>query len=393
MQFFQADLLYTVSNGVIPNGIVVVENDGTVIEVLQEDKFFGDKTKISKYKGAICPGFVNTHCHLELSYLKGLIKPQTGLDTFIQQLTEVRNNFTTEQIMLAIENASAEMHANGIVAVGDISNTNHSFACKRNDKIHYHTFIELYGFHPNRAEAAFSHGMQLYDFYKKNISEHVSITPHAPYSLSRKLMEKINQIDNKLLTIHNQESENENLFFKEKQGAVLDRLHAFGIETDFWKATGKSSLQSILPLFKKGSNLLLVHNTFTSKEDIAWALHNWEMEQLFWCFCPKANLYIENKLPDFTLFLEGNAQITIGTDSLASNNGLSIFEEIKTIQNAIPSVSLEILIKQATYNGAKYLGVEKQFGSFEKGKKPGVVLIEGVSGQQLNFSSKSRLIK
>ena len=84
-------------------------------------------------------------------------------------------------------------------------------------------------------------------------------------------------------------------------------------------------------------------------------------------------------MPPIDLLRKNNRTIVIGTDSYASNWQLNILEEIKTIQqqtsNAIP---LQEVLQWATINGAKALQVEENFGSFEKGKQPGVVLIDSM---------------
>ncbi|HRP60104.1 MAG TPA: amidohydrolase family protein, partial [Vicingus sp.] len=82
--------------------------------------------------------------------------------------------------------------------------------------------------------------------------------------------------------------------------------------------------------------------------------------------------YIEGRQPNYHLFL--NEKCTIGTDSLASNWSLSILDELKTISNNSPNIELEKLIKWATINGAEFLGIDNQYGSIEKGKKPGINL-------------------
>ncbi len=101
------------------------------------------------YQGIIVPGFVNAHCHLELSHLKGAIPEKAGLDEFIMGIESLRAA-SEDEIISASEKADAEMYSAGIVAVGDISNKNYSFRTKTKSKIFYHTFIELLGFHPSR---------------------------------------------------------------------------------------------------------------------------------------------------------------------------------------------------------------------------------------------------
>jgi cytosine/adenosine deaminase-related metal-dependent hydrolase len=215
--------------------------------------------------------------------------------------------------------------------------------------------------------------------------KHFSITPHAPYSASVELLNKISDHawqNNSILSIHNQENEDENLLFQNKSGKILERLHYFGINTDNWKATGKTSLQSVIVHLPRNLPLLLVHNTFSSKEDIEFA--NEYNQRVYWCFCANANLYIEKKLPRFELFTDNIRQLTIGTDSYASNHSLSVTDEINTIRKNNAAIKLEALLKWATINGARFLGMNERLGSFEKGKIPGGVLLEEKGGKLIS---------
>jgi cytosine/adenosine deaminase-related metal-dependent hydrolase len=145
--------------------------------------------------------------------------------------------------------------------------------------------------------------------------------------------------------------------------------------------------------FDKEQRLLLVHNTFSESTDIKMAEHFFS--NVFWCLCPNANLYIENKLPDIDLFRAMKSKITLGTDSLASNHQLSILNEIYTIQRHFEEIPLTELIQWGTLNGAELLGLENVLGSFERAKKPGVVHIDNIDLHTLKLTklSKSHLIK
>ena len=183
---------------------------------------------------------------------------------------------------------------------------------------------------------------------------------------------------NKPTSIHNQESKAENDFFISKSGDFLKLYNTLNISIDFFKATKKSSLHSILNSFNTAVNTLLVHNTFSNIEDVIFAKKN--HKQLFWCICPNANLFIENTLPNIDLLISENCEITLGTDSLASNNKLSIIEEINTIKKHFSHIPLESLLKMATYNGAKFLGIENKFGLIEKERNSELNLITNLSG-------------
>ena len=377
MRFITSDKIYTINTKPLENHVIVVDERGKIIDIVVDTEV--DALKIERHEGFICPGFVNTHCHLELSFMKGKIAAGQGLHNFIKEVESLKKPNDAE-VIEAINQADEEMLANGIVAVGDISNTTNSFAYKANTKMYYHTFIEIYAFDETRADAAFERGLALQEELKKHLGNRTqqqsSITPHAPYSASTKLLGLFTHYaekNNAVLTIHNQETADENLFFKEKKGTILDRLTYFNIPTHKWQAPGKSSLQATLPHLPAKNKLQLVHNAFTSKEDILFA-NNYN-KHLFWCFCVNANLYIENKIPDVNLFIANNCNITLGTDSYASNWSLSIFDEIKTLHKHFPAINLDDLLRWATLNGAKFLGIDDAFGSIEKGKTPGLNLI------------------
>jgi cytosine/adenosine deaminase-related metal-dependent hydrolase len=220
-----------------------------------------------------------------------------------------------------------------------------------------------------------------------------SLVPHAPYSVSFNLWKLLsNYFGAHTISMHNQETIDENEFFEKKSGSFLAMYERTKVSLDFFEATGLSSLQSVLPYFKKAASSILVHNSFTSASDIK-AVQK-EMPNSFWCLCPNANQYIEQTMPPIELLRANGAEIVMGTDSYASNWSLNILDELKTIQKYNPSIPLSEMLGWATMNGARALQMEKGLGSFEKGKKPGVVLIEGVNsyGQLENKSNSKRII-
>ena len=370
MRFLQADWIYTLTGKPVKNGIIVVDAKGK-IECIFSSETISENWNIEKLSGSICPGFVNTHCHLELSYMKGKIAEKTTLPVFITSLQSQRKA-NEDEIQLAIEKADAEMWKNGIVAVGDICNSADTIAQKKKSKIYYHSFIELFGFNPLAADEIFSSSLVLSESFGVLSN---SIVPHAPYSVSKELFEKIKsqaQGKNKTLTIHNQETPSENELYKSKSGAMADMLRQFKFDLSAWNNSGLNSLPSVIDYFSDENHLILVHNTYTTESDIDVATS--KHKNLFWCLCPNANLYIENKLPDVLLFRKKNLKITLGTDSLASNHQLSIWEEIKTLQQHFPEIELNELLVWACKNGAEALKL-KQFGTIEKGKTPGLNLI------------------
>ncbi len=370
MRYIQADWIYTLSGEPVKNGIIAVKENGEIENVFSFENF-SKNTQVEKHNGSICPGFINVHCHLELSHMKGKVAEKTTLPGFITSLQSQRKA-SSEEIQTEIEKADSEMWQNGIVAVGDICNSDETIIQKKNSKIFYHSFIELFGFNPALAEEIFNRALSLSEKFG-TLSN--SIVPHAPYSVSKELFEKIKscaQNFNKTLTIHNQETVSENDLYKSKTGAMALMLEQFKLDLSAWKNTGLNSLPSVIDFFPQTNPLILVHNTYTEENDIDVATS--KHKKLYWCLCPNANLYIENRLPDINLFRRKNLKITIGTDSLASNHQLSIWEEIKTLQKYFPEIKLNELLTWACKNGAEALQLN-QFGTIEKGKLPGLNLI------------------
>ena len=383
-QKFQAALLFT-GNQLLSGDdqVLTTKEDGTIEAILPVSEAGDD---IQQFEGILCPGFVNAHCHLELSHMKGMIPAHTGLQEFVKQIVALRQ-VEPEVIQEAIVSAETEMIANGIVAVGDISNTLDTLSQKAKHHLAYYSFVELYDLDPTHAADKILAGLEMQKQFQENCVR-ASLVPHAPYSVTNNLWHLLSaHFGIHTISMHNQETPDENDFFKTKTGSFLGMYERTKVNLDFFKATGLSSLQSILPIFKNAHHGILVHNSYTSAEDIQ-AVHA-AMDNAFWCLCPNANQYIEQTMPPIELLRSEKANIVIGTDSYASNWSLNILDELKTIQEHQPKIPLEEMLQWATINGAQALQMDKHLGSFEKGKKPGVVLIKGVDAFNglLNASS------
>ena len=387
-QKFQATQIFTGTELLEDQLVLITQKDGT-IEALVGIEDAGDE--LQNFEGILSPGFINAHCHLELSHMKGMIAAHSGLQEFVKQIVSLRKVEDTI-IQEAIRLAEDEMYNNGIVAVGDICNTVDTLSIKQKHKLAYYSFVELYDLDPTRSDDKINAGLKIQEAFEQNCVR-ASLVPHAPYSVSFNLWKLLsNYFGAHTITMHNQETMDENEFFEKKSGSFLGMYERTKVSLDFFEATGLSSLQSVLPYFKNAARSILVHNSFTSASDIK-AVQK-EMPNSFWCLCPNANQYIEQTMPPIELLRASGAEIVIGTDSYASNWSLSILDELKTIQKQFPSIPVSEMLGWATMNGARALQMEKGLGSFEKGKKPGIVLIEGISanGQLQNTSISRRII-
>ena len=387
---FKATHLFTGYEILPGNNVLITDEAGTIIGITDE-KEAGDNIEI--FNGILSPGFINCHCHLELSHMKGIVPPKTGLVDFVQQVMSKRNE-SAETKLTAMQNAEQELYNSGTVAIGDICNTTDSISIKQKSKIRFHNFIEVSGFVDAAAEKRFTDAKKIQaEFRIQNSKFKISLSPHAPYSVSKTLFQLLNnETQNQLITIHNQECTAEDELYKSKTGGFLNLYKNFGIDISGFEPTGKSSLQSWFPYFTNGQSKILVHNTFISQDDIEFLqTTNDQRPTTNFCICANANLYIEQKMPPIDLLQRNNCTIVIGTDSYASNWQLNILEEIKTIQqqtsNTIP---LQEILQWATINGAKALQVEENLGSFEKGKQPGVVLFNSMNDLNLTSNSSAK---
>jgi cytosine/adenosine deaminase-related metal-dependent hydrolase len=383
-----ASRLHT-GKGWAEEGTVVITTDqGTVIDlVMQKDA--GDD--VQSFDGTICPGFVNAHCHLELSHLKGHIPPHTGMVDFLMQVMQLRR-FRPEEKLKAMEAALSEMRGNGVVAVGDISNNTDSIAPKLASDIYFHNFIEITGFVPATVQERWQAGVEVAQAFLQSFPpEQVTITPHAPYSVSNELLKVIiDHANDKTLTIHLMESEDEINFFREKQGD-FNRLYAqLGVKIDFFKPTGSNPLKYLWPTFKTHKPWLWVHNTELGLHDLQWLDENGvDWRNIYFCLCPGANQYINFATPAIHRFRDKYPlQLCLGTDSLAGNYYLNPLYEMRLMQKHGRLHDLGYLLLMATFNGAKALGIENNFGELAPGKKPGILLLRGLEGDVVTPKTK-----
>ena len=389
MRKITADKIYPVSSAPLDKAVIITDDNGKILAIEPREQH--DPTSVKHLTGVLVPGFVNTHCHLELSHMKGKVDTGTGLIPFITRVVTQRNA-PAEEVALAIKHAETEMLMGGIVALGDISNTPDTFAVKSKGRMRYHTFVELFDFLQDAGAAkTLADGLEVYEHLAHAPGSAGALVPHAPYSVSKTLFQKINDFNAAsgiTVSIHNQETPPEQSLFLNKTGDFLDFYSKFGISLDQFEATGQTSIHYALAHMNPDNRTLFVHNTLTSRDDIA-AAHAWS-PHVYWATCPNANLYIENNLPNYQAFIDNNARVTIGTDSLTSNWQLSILEEMNTIERFQSYVPFETMLRWATLHGAQALGFEDTLGSLEVGKTPGIVLIEGMSAGKLTQTATAK---
>lgn len=389
---FSADKIFDGNKWLPDHTVIITDELGFIkgIEISPEPA-----PDVQFMKGILIPGLINCHCHVELSHLKGKLAEHTGLVSFLIQVATGRY-YPEDQVLGAAHAAMEEMYQHGIVAVGDISNTTDSIPAKLKSNIHCYNFIEALGFNPDRAFQSIDAALKVKEKFAKELPyQGNAIVPHAPYSISDFLFKVINdRADDQIISIHNQECTAEDDLYIQGNGDFFRLYETLGMQSEHFKPTGLSSLQSYLPALSKPSTLLLVHNTCSQVTDIDFAKKHADKlrQQLYFCLCPNANLYIENKLPPVQQLMQQQANIVLGTDSYSSNWSLDIVSEMHTLQKSF-NLSLETLLQWATVNGADALQLSDNLGTIAIGKRPGLVALQNLDGNKLTKASKAiRLI-
>lgn len=389
MQRFSANYVFPVSGNPIRNGIVGVNEKGVIIEIIDPGNNPVELANTEFHNGVIIPGFVNTHCHSELSNLKGKTVKGGGMAEFVKQVKELRGK-NTDAAENDVATALADIYRQGTSAVADICNSSISFDAKKTSPIRFYNFIEVLGLDPTQPETIWERAQILQLIAEANGQNPVSIVPHSTYTLSKELWRLLKNefFNQKMLSIHFAESKDETEISSSKSGPLASVFTSWGLPIN--SLPSEAPIDIVKTYIPKTANILFIHNTYLNKNELN------ELKQHFrnayFCFCPQSNLHIENKLPCIPDFLSHDEYLTIGTDSYASSESLSMLEQMKIISANFPLVGFSQMLKWSTINGAKALGFENELGSIEVGKKPGLVLVSPFDFSNMNVlpSSKSK---
>ena len=374
----------------IVNGFVELEDDGTVIrtgvcaEVAAEPEY---------YDGAIAPGFVNAHCHIELSSMKGLFRKGTGMAGFIDQINALRDTRTPQEKVQDLTVAMDRLWDQGVVAMADISNGADSFAVKARHPMYTRTFLEVFGTEPEDCGAVMEGVLKLKEM-ADGFGLDAAPTPHACYTMSPALVTAVSVegLKSGFLSFHSEETEEEEEMLKYGSGKMWENRRKAGMSVP--PVTGKSSLLYFIDRLLAGhpapfdEHILLVHECCMDQEgiDAAKAV----MNHPFVAVCPLSNLFIHNALPPIDLMRRNGLKVCVGTDSLSSNDDLVIVDELYCLQRNFPEVPLGELLTWASRNGAEFLA-KPEFGALEPGRRPGLALIDHLDADgRLTAASKSR---
>ncbi|PKP04578.1 MAG: hypothetical protein CVU11_04145 [Bacteroidetes bacterium HGW-Bacteroidetes-6] len=356
-------------SGCIATGkIVVVRNNGIIDDIVEANS---DMDDVVSLRGLMLPGLTNSHCHLELSWIQGLLPEGLGIERFYDAMQGVHQQ-KPENTESIIRHIIDEQFTLGVSIMADISNTATTLNAKENCPIRFHTFVETFSRHSSQADERLIAALDLFEQFGSSNKNTASLSAHTLLTLSEDLMSRLMQkisTNKQLHSIHFLESSQEVDFFE--KGRPLKNIHE---QVDFQKPLFSSAVHAAIGQLPAEVPVVFIHNTFADKTDIDALVHYFE--EPWFCFCPSSNLYITEELPNVPLFIEKTHNLVIGTDSLASNKELNLLKEIDILLDAYPAICPEDLLQAITINGARMLNVENMFGSISACKKPGLILLE-----------------
>jgi cytosine/adenosine deaminase-related metal-dependent hydrolase len=373
MTIYEADWVCPVSSAPILNGTLAVEN-GRIAS--------GDRGERVAFPGcAIIPGFVNAHSHIELTILRGYLDKLEFAD-WIPRLTHAKYNVLSHADMLVSARLGAiEMLRAGVTCLGEVMDVGTSWEAMLEFGLQGIAYQEVFGPAASQATQALAALEEKVKAYRQRETKtlRVGVSPHAPYTVSEKLYRSVNEfaLEQSLrLTAHIGESEEEGVFVRWGGGVFADRWTARGIPVD---PPGCSPLAYLDRVGLLRPEMLAVHAI--DLEDPDFGLLREKQPALV--HCPKSNTKLAHGIAQLTGILETGIAVGLGTDSVASNNVVDMFEEMRSAiflqrgrTKRFDSLDAQTAFRMATLGGATCLGLADQLGSLDVGKRADFVVVD-----------------
>jgi len=355
-------------NLLLENAAVHLTKEGRISKIEKRYSPPADKeTEIIDWGSAvIMPGLINAHTHLELTHLIKKITKFNSFTDWISQLVKKRRTWTKEDYIASADEGIRLSIESGTTLVGDIASNDFSWYAAEKTKIRIILFEELVAFSPEDADKALN---QLKLRIERNGNNKLllhGISPHAPYSVSPVLYRRMAQFAGKrkmLIATHVAETIAEQQFIKKGTGEFYDFLNSIAVIPKEWKHPGMSPIKYVVSLGMTGDSSILIHCNYLDDEDIdkIYKTHSHVV------YCPRSHDYFGHKRHPIRKLLDSGINVALGTDSLASNETLSILDEMRFININRKDINAEEIFRAATVNGAAALSFQKNLGLLRKG--------------------------
>lgn len=327
----------------------------------------------------LLPGFVNAHCHLELTVLGPLNvpptekTPQNDFVNWIKVLVQKKNQLTEEQIINGIRQGIQALLQSGVTALGDHVSFNMPWMEVLNSPLRGRIFGEILGIVPEVCEDIYNHFKQIkVDFQKKESRFTLHLSPHSVHAVHPNTLKKVLLEEAAPLSCHLAESQSEVDYFKSRGGAMMDLIQSRGIAAPHSGDSGLSFLaEQDLPV----SKLMIVHGNYLSESDLQLIVEN----NLSIVHCPGSHHFFQHQEFPLQKYRDKGINIALGTDSISSNDDLNFLNELKLVREKHKNLTPSHLLELATLGGAKALRLEAEIGSLRSGKKADIIGIKTTS--------------
>jgi len=316
---------------------------------------------------ALLPGLINAHCHLDYTCLRGKIPPPKSFTEWIRAINAEKANLSPENYIGSINDGFAEAARFGTTTIANLT-AFPELASRIQAPIRAWWFAELIDVRdPSRANEVVDAAVETL-----KSAEHWGLAPHAPFTASANLYrhcEEVARLENALLTTHLAESREEMSMFRDASGPLYDFLKEIGRNmADCGRKTPLSQLTEILrdvstPLDMTES-WMLVHLNELAKND--FDLFARSRNQFSIAHCPRSHAYFGHSPFEFETLRELGFNVCLGTDSLASNDDLSLFAEMRAFQKEFPKIPPDEIFRMVTLNPALALGKPHVLGRIGK---------------------------
>lgn len=326
---------------------------------------------VQEHDGIITPGLVNAHAHLELSHLTEVCPDAgvvpNGITDWIRSLLQAREqDWPAGMISSQAQAALSRMQNQGVAVVADIGNLQASYSYGRESAVAVHFFLELIGLSKQAEEKLIS--------FVDELPPDLAYAAHAAYSVSAELIKYLKQRasrSGKILPLHVAESTDEVRFLHDGGGKLAEFLAERQALDGTFTPPGLTPVAYLDQLGILDHRTLCVHAVQVTEADVALLARR----RAKVCLCPTSNRTLGVGRAPLEQFLAQGLLPALGTDSLASNRALNIWEEMKLLREEHPSVSPETVFVMATRGGAEALGVEHDFGALMPGASSALLLI------------------
>ena len=370
----RARTVVTMDGPAIDNGAVVV-SENRIVDVGKVDEI---KTRnageaIDLGEQALLPGLINAHCHLDYTCLRGKIPPPKTFADWIRAINAEKARLSPKDYLSSINEGFAEAKGFGTTTIANLTAVPELLSQIR-EPIHTWWFAELIDVRaPERANELVNLVRRRTDSLRRAIKSLKSapnwgLAPHALFTASNNLYrccEEVAQQKNILLTTHLAESREEMELFRDASGALYEFLKSIGRPMD--DCGSKTPLEFFLAATADRGlpNWIVAHLNELTESDFE-LLEN-AKGQFHVVHCPRSHGYFKHSHFPFKRLDSLGFNVCLGTDSLASNENLSLFAEMRVFQRSEPGISPDEILKMATVNPAMALHREKMIGRIRPG--------------------------